>query len=545
MARLNSAPAPYAPSGPVATDPSAPPVLTHEGATGHTYDDKSALFLLATSAFHGEDRFYDSADDVHNDLVRLVHAVAAVDPGWVADFVRWLRGTANIRTAAIVAAVEYGRAARPAFPSATHPRDVLDSVLVRADEPGEALAYWLSAYGRPLPKWLKKGLGDGALRLYTERSALKYDSASTSRSVRFGDVVELSQIERNAADASGRSALLTHLINRRHNRPWTADDDASFPMLALNRALRSGDPAESRARILADPTLLDAAGMTWEALSSFGPMDAAAWEAVIPSLGFMATLRNLRNFEQAGISRDAIHAVTARLANRDEVARSRQLPLRFYSAYHAVESDVWRPALNDALDLSLANVPHLPGSTLVLIDTSGSMTDYLSARSKAQRWQVAALFGIVAAQASDRADVVAFSNNHGVFVTRPMESPMRAVERFAHEGLMFNGGTYTEKAVNASFTGQDRVIVLTDEQAGYYSYTGRDDVYGAIPSSTPVYTFNLAGYSVGSALTSPNRHTVAGLSDAGFTMIASIESAAATRSRAPGSWPWETAEVTA
>jgi hypothetical protein len=51
---------------------------------------------------------------------------------------------------------------------------------------------------------------------------------------------------------------------------------------------------------------LAAAGVTWEALAGWlqGPMDKAAWEAIIPSMGVMALARNLRNFDEAGVSDD-------------------------------------------------------------------------------------------------------------------------------------------------------------------------------------------------------------------------------------------------
>jgi hypothetical protein len=54
----------------------------------------------------------------------------------------------------------------------------VDSVLQRADEPGEALAYWTATYGRAIPKPVKHGIADAVGRLYTERSLLKYDNAT-------------------------------------------------------------------------------------------------------------------------------------------------------------------------------------------------------------------------------------------------------------------------------------------------------------------------------------------------------------------------------
>jgi hypothetical protein len=68
-------------------------------------------------------------------------------------------------------------------------RQIVDSVLQRADEPGEAPAYWTATHGRALPKPVRRGIADAAARLYNERSLLKYDTAS--HAFRFGDVLDL------------------------------------------------------------------------------------------------------------------------------------------------------------------------------------------------------------------------------------------------------------------------------------------------------------------------------------------------------------------
>src|SRR3954451_21080564 len=118
------------------------------------------------------------------------------------------------------------------------------------------------------------------------------------------------------------------------------------------------------------------------------------WQSVIGSMGYMALLRNLRNFDEAGVPDDVAASVPARLADPEEVARSRQLPLRFLSAYRAVPSLRWAWARDQALGLSLAGVPSPPGRTLVLVDRSGSMFGPLSRRSQLNRADAAALFGV-------------------------------------------------------------------------------------------------------------------------------------------------------
>jgi TROVE domain len=86
-------------------------------------------------------------------------------------------------------------------------------------------------------------------------------------------------------------------------------------------------PVDER-RAAPDPARLRSAGMTWEAVAGWlqGPMDAAAWTALIPTMGYVALLRNLRNFDEAGVPDDVASTVAARLAGPEQVARSTDEP---------------------------------------------------------------------------------------------------------------------------------------------------------------------------------------------------------------------------
>ena len=83
---------------------------TFEGAAAWSRDAKSDLFLLAVTNFYGEDTFYEKAGDRNQRFIELVHRVAAEDAEWLGKFLPWLRRDANIRTAAVVGAVEAARA---------------------------------------------------------------------------------------------------------------------------------------------------------------------------------------------------------------------------------------------------------------------------------------------------------------------------------------------------------------------------------------------------------------------------------------------------
>ncbi|GAA3440860.1 TROVE domain-containing protein [Planomonospora venezuelensis] len=513
-------------SSPVTTE-RAPSGRTHEGAPGYVREAKGELFLLAVSNMVGEDTFYEGAGERDERFRALVHRVAVSDGEWMARFLPWLRGTANMRTAPIVAALESVRARLAAGEHGLN-RRLVSSVLQRADEPGEALAYWMSRYGRAVPKPVKRGVADAVRRLYGERSLLKYDS--DARGFRFGDVIDLVH-PAPAADRPWQGELFAHALDRRHGR------DRPIPEALVTLRARAGLtalPVGERRAVLADRDRLAAAGMTWEALAGWlqGPMDAGAWESVIPSMGYMALLRNLRNFDEAGVSDEAAERITAKLADPDEVARSRQLPFRFYSAYRTAPSLRWGHALDRALTSATRNVPSFGGRTLVLVDTSSSMTGgAVSARSTVTPAQAAALFGVVLAARGERVDLYGFAD--GVFRHEVGQgaSVLREVERFCARIGEVGHGTQIAASVRRTYSGHDRVVILSDMQtmSGYSS----EGVAGAAPGHVPMYGFNLQGYRHAAMPTgSGNRHEFGGFSDATFRLIPLLEAGGAA------GWPF-------
>ncbi|MYW66530.1 TROVE domain-containing protein [Streptomyces sp. SID8379] len=499
---------------------------THEGGRGFERDQRSELFLLAVANFVSQQTFYESGADRDDRFAALVRQLAVTDPEWTAGLLGWLRGEGNLRTASLVGAAEYVKARLDAgVTDGPSNRQVVASVLRRPDEPGELLGYWTQTYGRALPKPVKRGVGDAVRRLYHGKALLKYDTAS--KGYRFGDVLNLVHAAPDP-DKAWQGELFAYALDRRHH-PDTAVAPASSEVLVAHRELMAVPVAERRAVLLAPDGAerLAAAGMTWEALAGWlrGPMDRAAWEAVIPSMGAMALVRNLRNFDEAGVGDEVAARVAARISDPAEVARSRQFPFRYLAAYRHAPSLRWAYPLERALGHSLANVPALEGRSLILVDRSGSMWSPLSARSRLNRADAAAVFGAALALRAADADLVQFGTDSAPVEFRRGESALKVLDRFGNLG-----GTNTTEAVRRHYRGHDRVLIVTDEQA-HHSWHG--DPTEQVPDRVPVYTWNLAGYRAGHAPSGAgNRHVFGGLSDAAFRMVSLIEAGRGA------DWPW-------
>lgn len=533
---------------PVTTE-KTPTLTTFEGGAGYRRDVKSDLFLLAVSNMVGEKTFYESAEDRDERYTQLVQLVAREDSQWMLRFLTWLRSEGNMRSASLVAAAEAVKARLcPGPPHSGHAssdwtcaledgvkasgvtnRQLISAVLQRADEPGEMLAYWTAKHGRRIPKPVKRGIADAVLRLYNERSLLKYDTAS--KGYRFGDVLDLVHVgDKNAGGQhvpEWQAALFQHALNRRHNRDWSYDEVASvLPMVALNASLRDA-AAEGRPFWNdPDPEQLKAAGFTWEDVLSLAGSKvdkAKLWEALIPSMGYMALLRNLRNFDEAGVSKQVAEQVAARLADPDQVAKSRQFPFRFLSAYEAAPSLRWGQALDEALQASLSNLPALKGRSLILIDTSASMTSTsYSAKSKVTPAKAAAVFGVALGARGENVDVVGFASGTFRHDIPKGASVIREVDRFLARIGEVGHGTDIVGSLRASYRGHDRVFIISDMQTIGGSYGG--GVSEAVPANVPIYGFNLGGYeSAAMATGSSNRHEFGGLTDATFRMVPLLE----------------------
>jgi hypothetical protein len=243
-------------------------------------------------------------------------------------------------------------------------------------------------------------------------------------------------------------------------------------------------------------------------------MDARAWAVVIPSMGYFALLRNLRNFEDAGVPKQVLARVVKKLADPNEVRASRQFPLRFYSAYKNLRSESFAYALETALELSVQNIPRFPGRTLIMVDCSGSMNSRLSAKSDLLRWEAAALFGLAMAKRCEQVDLYAYSNEVRRFdPSGPLLRTLPSLFQWKGAGQ----GTQTWQSVAQCFSGQGRVVILTDEQA--HPAGGSPEV-----EAKRVYTYNLAGYRTAHNQQGANgSYVFGGLTDVGFEMMVLIE----------------------
>ena len=139
----------------------------------------------------------------------------------------------------------------------------------------------------------------------------------------------------------------------------------------------------------------------------------------------------------------------------------------------------------------------------------------------------AAVFGSALAVRAEKATLVEFGTGSQEIPFKKSSSVLTLVESFSRMG-----GTNTTEAVRKHFIKgiHDRVIIVTDEQAMYSYYGNPAD---QIPSTVPLYNWNLVGYKASQSGSGANRHYFGGLNDQAFKLIPFVEMGA------DSSWPWE------
>lgn len=412
-------------------------------AGGQAYKESPELELISImlTSFM-KDQFYRSADET---LVRLRELIAALpDKRFAAKAALYARKEFGMRSITHVVAGELAKTVK----GETWTKHFYNQIVYRPDDASEIMAYYGHAYGAPFPNSLKKGLAL-ALSRFTPYEVAKYRG-------------------------EGKDVSLVDIVNITH--PKHTDAIGAL----VKGDLKSTETWESK---------LTAAGQNAENDEEKEDMKSAAWRELLleNKLGYFALLRNLRNiFTQAP---DMVDEACKQLVNEERIKKSLVLPFRFTKAMEMVGSLDRRiqDALSQAMEISLSNVPPFAGSSLVVVDTSGSMTG--------QPIEIASLFAAAIFKANPGADLMQFSDCAEYMTPNGNDSLSTLAEgirRRAH-----GGGTNFNAIFEAANKRYDRVFILSDMQGwvGYHTPKAAFAEYkrrhGADPS---IYSFDLAGH---------------------------------------------------
>ncbi len=214
-------------------------------------------------------------------------------------------------------------------------------------------------------------------------------------------------------------------------------------------------------------------GKTWEAELSEKGNTAEAWRGILPRMNHMGMLRNLRNMTKAGLRPEEFLPKLV-----DTVARGKQLPFRYYSAYRALEgagvgNGMLLDGVEECLMASVANLPQFPGKVMSLCDNSGSARGACTSEmGSMQVSTIANLTAILTGLASEDGYIGVFGDRLDTMPVRKRSSVFDMLKIADRKGDGVGGGTengiwlFWDKAIKER-EHWDYVFVYSDMQAGH------------------------------------------------------------------------------
>ncbi len=423
--------------------------VTHGGAPAVIQSAEKELTRTVSALMLFEESFYEKGSDAAK---RVEELCSKVSMSFLAKLAIRTRKDLKLRHASLFLCVQMLKkeCIGPNHDvERTLVADTIFNVISRADELAEIIAIYWNDGKKPLPRQLKNGIAR-AFPKFDEYDLAKYNQ--TDKEVKLRDALFLT-----------------------HPKPANKTQDKLWKKLIDNK-LKTPD--------------------TWETQLSAGKDKKATFTRLIKEgkLGYMALLRNLRNMVEAGVDRKLVSDAIV-----EGAAKSKALPFRFVAA--AKHAPQFEDALSKGIVEVAAALPKLSGSTLVVVDVSGSMQAGLSGKSEMTRLNAAAALGMVLREQGDDVTIYATGGNDGTRVHHTALVPSR--HGFAlSDGIsqmmsrLGGGGIFMKQAlafINEKEQGRefDRVVVITDEQD---CDTDKNSAANSLKLGTYNYLINVGNY---------------------------------------------------
>ena len=221
---------------------------------------------------------------------------------------------------------------------------------------------------------------------------------------------------------------------------------------------------------------------TWENLRSAGK----SWREILDSIniGHMALLRNLRGIFTEIDDYSYCSKILKKL--KDGVLNGKQLPFRYYNAYQVIMEDVYvnhkaliLDTLEECMDISVHNLPLLPGKTMCLSDNSGSAwhtipTEYGTIKIA----EIDNLSSVITGVCSDEGYIGKFGDSISRYSASKRNGILSQAKFISTNGYDDVGGA-TEGGIWKFFRDAiknhehfDNIFIYSDQQAGHAGLYG-------------------------------------------------------------------------
>ncbi|MDQ0072149.1 60 kDa SS-A/Ro ribonucleoprotein [Variovorax boronicumulans] len=273
----------------------------------------------------------------------------------------------------------------------------------------------------------------------------------------------------------GNTPSLADVVKMVHPKPAEAWRAAWFAWL-IDRpyALEALPPVTQAFERFKRDRSLEVPDVPFQMLTAL-ELDTQAWAQIAQRGSWQMVRQNLNTFARHGVFElpGLAEAVAAKLRDPQAVAKARVLPYQLMAAFTATGAEVphvVKEALQDAMELALANVPVFEGRVVVCPDVSGSMSSPVTghrgtATTSVRCIDVAALVAAAVLRRNADARVLPFETKVVSLKLNPRDSVMTNAAKLAAVG---GGGTSCSAPLallNKEKAKADLVVLVSDNES--------------------------------------------------------------------------------
>ena len=480
-------------------------VVNHEGEKAFVMTPEMELYTaVVTCAL--SDNHYETGDER---MSRIAELIRKVDPEFTAKLAVYARTKMNLRSIPLFLIVELAK---------IHNGDSLvkrtiEKTVLRADEIMELLScYQLRNHDGvstkklgKLSRQIQEGL-KSAFNRFDEYQFAKYNRSNLE--VKLKDALFIAHPK---ASSPEQQKIFDKIVSGDLQTPYTWETQLS---------------EFGQQRFVSEEAKAEALKELWEDLIDSG------------KIGYMATLRNLRNILQANVSPAHIEKVATTIAAPRQVAKSKQMPFRYLAAYREITNvtSVHVSKILSALEKAVKeSVINLQGfgtdcNVLVAADVSGSMFAKTSPKSQVMNFDIGVLLSMLLKSKCQNVISGMFGDSWKV-LNLPQDNilanTVEMIRREGEVGYSTNGHKVIDYLIENNIR-MDKVMMFTDMQLWNTTHdchiNERWQTYRQMYPDARLYLFDLAGYGTAPVeMTPDNTVLISGWSDKVFDILEAVE----------------------